>query len=496
MVDLALTEVEKFEGTLGQSRLEETREEASWRKQGIKVIQMLLPRLKRFLQSRQERMPEGEVLLDADLFRSFLYDGVEDIDEALSYFSDVSVAVADLNLAEGDKENLQGDIQPSLALVLLFLRDVETAENDLSYQRKIVVSGTGAKRFVRLEVNNIDPAANIRRITDNISATVMLSGTFSPLEAYELYCLGEEDRAQKLSLPNPFPRENRLLLAAKRATTQLEIREDADNREEISGHIRSIIEYVPGNVAVFFTSYPMMNNYRDVCLVSSRKVGKKLCVEPRSADEVPQLLEQFFSLGRRGGAVLTGVCGGKLAEGIDYKGDALNGVAVVGLPLAAYDEIQKEINGYYTKKYGKTKGMLIAYTLPAINRGLQAAGRVIRSESERGVLLFCDRRFGDDSLGGVNQFLPDWVRQELILVDAKEGRELIEEKVAQWKTEKNPAKSISDAKPPRSGSNRPRSHGKRDLRELAKSLGLGDSGHKGRAPPGSENRGISRVGQK
>ena len=154
-------------------------------------------------------------------------------------------------------------------------------------------------------------------------------------------------------------------------------------------------------------------------------MGKKLCVEPRSSDDVPSILQEFFRLAGRGGGVLTGVCGGKLAEGIDYKGEALNGVAVVGLPLAAYDEIQKEINGYYTRKYGKAKGMLIAYTLPAINRGLQAAGRVIRAESERGVLLFCDRRFGDDSLGGVKQFLPDWVRSELILVDAKEGRELI-----------------------------------------------------------------------
>jgi DNA excision repair protein ERCC-2 len=239
-----------------------------------------------------------------------------------------------------------------------------------------------------------------------------------------------------------------------------------------------------------------MNNYRDVCLVSSKKVGKKLCVEPRSADEVPQLLEQFFSLGRRGGAVLTGVCGGKLAEGIDYKGEALNGVVVVGLPLAAYDEIQKEINGYYTKKYGKTKGMLIAYTLPAINRGLQAAGRVIRSESERGVLLFCDRRFGDDSLGGVNQFLPDWVRGELILADAKEGGDLIKEKVAQWKIEKNPAKPICNDEPARPRSAKPRKPGKRDLRELARSLGLGDSGRKSRAAPGKENQGISGFGQK
>ncbi|MDD4162843.1 MAG: ATP-dependent DNA helicase [Methanothrix sp.] len=486
MIDLAETEVEKFEGTLGQARLDESREKASWRREGIRVIRLLLPRLKRFLMSRQERMPEGEALMDADLFRSFLYDGLGDIDEALSNFSDVAVAVADLNLAEGDRENLQGDIQPSLALVLLFLRDVETAEMDSSYQRKIVMNGTAGRKFARLEVNNIDPAANIRRITDNINATIMLSGTFSPLDAYELYCLGEENRAEKLSLPNPFPKENRLILAAKKATTQLEIREDADNREEISGHIRSIIECVPGNVAIFFTSYPMMNNYREVCLSSCRKAGKKLCIEPRSADEVPSILQEFFRLAGRGGGVLTGVCGGKLAEGIDYKGEALNGVAVVGLPLAAYDEIQKEINGYYTRKYGKAKGMLIAYTLPAINRGLQAAGRVIRAESERGVLLFCDRRFGDDSLGGVNCFLPDWVKGELMLVDAKEGRETILKKIAEWKMEKTQQSKTSHEEPQMPRRNRTRKPGKRDLSELARSLGLGGASTKRPAQKGEK----------
>lgn len=497
MVTLSEKEVEKFETTLGQARLEETRSDASWRREGIRVIRTLLPRLAKFLQSKQERMQEGEALLDADLFRSFLYKGIGNVDEALSYFSDVAVVVTDLNLAEGDRENLQGDIQPSLALVLLFLRDVETAEMNASYQRKIVVSSSGGKKFARLEVNNIDPAANVRRITDNISATVMLSGTFSPLSAYELYCLGEENRAQKLSLPNPFPKENRLILAAKKATTQLESREDAENREEISGHIKSIIECVPGNVAIFFTSYPMMNNYRDVCMASSKKVGKKLCIEPRSADEVPSLLDEFFSLGRRSGAVLTGVCGGKLAEGIDYKGEALNGVAVVGLPLAAYDEIQKEINGYYTRKYGKAKGMLIAYTLPAINRGLQAAGRVIRAESERGVLLLCDRRFGEDNLGGVNQFLPDWVRSELILVDARQGRELIADKIKQWKIDKPLEKKANDVESiPRVA--KPRKSGKRDLRDLARSLGLGDAHHKSIAAKGSSEakRGFSGSSQK
>jgi len=102
------------------------------------------------------------------------------------------------------------------------------------------------------------------------------------------------------------------------------------------------------------------------------------------------------------------------------------------LPLGVYDEIQREINSYYTGRYGKTDGMLIAYTLPAINRGLQAAGRVIRAESERGVLLFCDRRFSIDGLGSVKHFLPDWVQKEQIIVDAESGRKLMRAKEREW----------------------------------------------------------------
>jgi DNA excision repair protein ERCC-2 len=195
-----------------------------------------------------------------------------------------------------------------------------------------------------------------------------------------------------------------------------------------------------------------------------------LCIEPRSAEEVPEVLEEFFGLAGREGGVLLGVCGGKLAEGIDYRGEALIGVAVVGLPLAVYDDIQKETNAYYARKYGKAKGMLIAYTLPAMNRGLQAAGRVIRAESERGVLLFCDKRFGNDGLGGVRRFLPGWVREELVVADAGRCREIIKETIERWSRE-------PVCEPPYPVETRPRAAGsrKRDLRELAEKLGLTDS---------------------
>mgnify|MGYP001229525151 CR=1 FL=1 len=432
MIDLAEKEVEKYQQSMGQSRLEESSFDASSRLRGVEVIRTLLPRLRKYIQSRQSRMQEGEELLDADLFRGFLYRGYDDVEEILSAATEVAVMVAELELAEGDRENLQGDIEPSLAQVLLFLGDAEMAEKDDSYQRKITVTGTGDKKRAWLEVSNIDPAPLVRRVVDNINATVMLSGTLSPLDAYELYILGEEDRAKKISLPNPFPAENRLLMVAKTATTQLEKRDEAGNRREITEHIEVIIEEVPGNVAVFFTSYSMMNQYEATCKAAARRAGKMLYAEPRNSEDVPALLDDFFKAGKRRGAVLLGVSGGKLAEGIDYKGEALNGVAVVGLPLGFYNEIQREVNQYYIRKYGQNRGMLIAYTLPAINRGLQAAGRVIRDASERGVILFCDRRFREGGRGGVLSFLPKWIKDELIVTDAQKSREMVRARVASW----------------------------------------------------------------
>lgn len=432
MIDLAEKEVEKYQESMGQARLLESSLEASSRLRGVEVIKVLLPRLRKYIQSRQARVQEGEELLDADLFREFLYQGFDDVEEALSAATEVAVTVAELELAEGDRENLKGDIEPSLAHVLLFLGDVEMAERDLSYQRKITVTGTGDKKRAWLEVNNVDPAPLVRRVVDNINATVMLSGTLSPLEAYELYLLAEKDRAKKISLPNPFPPENRLLMVAKTATTQLEKRDEAANRREIADHIEAVIEEVAGNVAVFFTSYSMMSQYETTCKAAARKVGKLLYLEPRNAEDVPGILEDFFRAGKKRGAVLLGVSGGKLAEGIDYKGEALSGVAVVGLPLGFYNEIQREINQYYVRKYGQKNGMLIAYTLPAINRGLQGAGRVIRDASERGVILFCDRRFREAGRGGVLSFLPKWIRDELIVTDARKSREIIRARVAEW----------------------------------------------------------------
>lgn len=430
MLELAEREIERFEKALGQAKLGE--EHHDWRREGLKTARQLIPRIKKFIATKDARSKEGEALLDGEIFRQYVYEGVEDVDLALSYLSDIAVAIAEMKLAESDYETLYGDLQPSLASAVMFLREMEEAEHDPSYQRKIVTTSAGDRRWTRLEITKIDPAPVIRRVVDNVNATLMLSGTLSPIDAYELYCLGEAGRARKIILPNPFPEKNRLIIGAEKATTQLSARENPDNRRLISAYIGALIEEVPGNVAVFFTSYPMMSSYREICSSFARSARKQIFTEPRSAEEVPAILEEFFEAGRRRGAVLLGVSGGKLAEGIDYKGEALNGVAVVGLPLSVFDDIQKEVISYYTRKYGKKRGTLIAYTLPAINRGLQAAGRVIRAESERGIILLCDSRFVSTGLGGVRMYLPEWVQREMVSADPQRCRALIREKIKEW----------------------------------------------------------------
>ena len=84
---------------------------------------------------------------------------------------------------------------------------MEQAQGDDSYLEKITVTGSADRKWASLEVNKIDPAPVIRKITDNINATVMLSGTFSPLDAYELYFLGEEGRAERLVFPILSPKK-------------------------------------------------------------------------------------------------------------------------------------------------------------------------------------------------------------------------------------------------------------------------------------------------
>ena len=107
-------------------------------------------------------------------------------------------------------------------------------------------------------------------------------------------------------------------------------------------------------------------------------------------EERDEVIEKFKSYKDKGG-VLLGVSGGSFSEGIDLIGDYLKGVIIVGLPLARPDVETKELIKYYDEKF--SKGWDYGYILPGMTKAIQASGRCIRSETDKGVIIFLDERY-------------------------------------------------------------------------------------------------------
>ena len=123
-----------------------------------------------------------------------------------------------------------------------------------------------------------------------------------------------------------------------------------------------------------------------------------------------------------GGSLLLGVMGGSLSEGVDYKDNLLSGVFVIGLPFAPPSLEVKELRDYFKGKFGFVLGEEYSYIYPAMNKILQAAGRSIRSESDRAVVVLMDDRLKEPKY---LKFLPEDLRPALL--EGKTMEKAIEE---------------------------------------------------------------------
>jgi DNA excision repair protein ERCC-2 len=238
--------------------------------------------------------------------------------------------------------------------------------------------------FKELEYSCLDPSILSSNIFDEIYSAVIMSGTLLPLAMYA-DLLGLKN-AKKQKYWSPFPAENRRCIIVPKTSTKYSSRSE-NMYSQMAKLISNYSIAIPGNVAVFFPSYYLRDQV-------ARKIlsTKKILQEERGMDKEAKevFLKQFHSYKEKG-AVLLGVTGANFAEGIDFPGDLLQGVIVVGIPLARPDLKTNETINYYDIKFGK--GWDYAYTYPAINKCIQSAGRCIRSESDRGVIIYLDERF-------------------------------------------------------------------------------------------------------
>jgi DNA excision repair protein ERCC-2 len=243
------------------------------------------------------------------------------------------------------------------------------------------------KPFVSLKYRCLDPSLITKPLIEEAHSIICMSGTLHPIEMYESI-LGFK-QVNKKTFPNPFPSENKLSLIVPLTTTKYTKR-DSKMYSSIANQVFSLIKNIPGNSLVFFPSYSL----RDDIYSYFPEEAKNIFLEEQgtSKEQKEKLLDRFKRHSKEGSTILA-VASGSLGEGIDLPGDYLKAVIIVGLPLAKPDLETQELIKYYDEKFGKGAGRMYGYTYPAIIKCLQNAGRCIRSETDRGTIIYVDERY-------------------------------------------------------------------------------------------------------
>ncbi|MBK5191272.1 MAG: ATP-dependent DNA helicase [Methanosarcinales archaeon] len=239
----------------------------------------------------------------------------------------------------------------------------------------------------------LDPSVISAPIFARVHATIMMSGTLCPTEMYADVLGATPERiigkaVAMMEYKSPFPEENRQIVVTKELTTKYTKRGE-EMYMKVAEKISEVAQYVKGGMAVFFPSYALL---KSIAAHLPEDVSRRAMVERREMkkEEKNRLYE---SLRDTNDGILLAVQGGSFSEGMDYESNTLKAIIVVGLPLSPPTLEVKLIEGYYTGKYGAEKGRLYGYLYPAVTKVLQAAGRGIRSEQDRCIIVLMDYRF-------------------------------------------------------------------------------------------------------
>ena len=265
-----------------------------------------------------------------------------------------------------------------------------------------------------------DPAALLAERYGGYRQVVGFSATLKPFDYYVRLCGLDAEKVRTAEFASPFPAERRKILIIPQISTRYSRRER--NYAKIAEAIERIVALRRGNYFVFLPSFDFLEK---VAALFRPAAGFAVLRQERGMKAAG--LEAILAALRSGETptIVFAVQGGSFAEGIDYAGETVIGAFVVGPPLPSYDLEREEMKGYYQQHYGA--GFDYAYVIPAMAKAIQAAGRVIRSETDRGLIVLMDSRFVEPPYAGA---MPaDWFDS-----DAKElvSRRILTEVAEFW----------------------------------------------------------------
>lgn len=248
---------------------------------------------------------------------------------------------------------------------------------------------------VKIKLFCLDPSKLLRDTLVKGKSAVFFSATLLPME-YHHNILGGDEDDYRIYLDSPFPDRNKCVLIGDNISTRYKERDKSYTH--IAQYINSVLMAKSGNYLIFFPSYKYMNSVYDVFTHKYPELQAYIQSPNMSEDEREDFLS-LFRINPQGNTIGFCVLGGVFSEGIDLKEDRLIGVIVVGVGLPQICLERNIIKDYFQNK--NNLGFEYSYMYPGMNKVLQAAGRLIRTEDDKGIILLIDERFSYKTYQGL-----------------------------------------------------------------------------------------------
>lgn len=274
-------------------------------------------------------------------------------------------------------------------------------------------------RFL-LKLFCVNPAANLQKCLDKGNSAIFFSATLLPIQYYKKLLSTEKDN-YAIYIDSSFDTEKRLLMNGVDVSTRYTMR-SKEMYHRYAEYIFRTVKVKMGNYLIFFPSYRFMEDvYREFAgLLAEKEEEMDLVIQQQHMDEEER--ENFlcaFEEGRENSLIGFGVLGGIFSEGIDLTNEKLIGTMIIGTGFPQVCNEREILKNYFDQK--GLSGFDYAYRYPGMNKVLQAAGRVIRTEDDHGVILLLDERFQKEK--GKEIFPKEWADCERCRLD------LVEEKI-------------------------------------------------------------------
>lgn len=266
-----------------------------------------------------------------------------------------------------------------------------------------------------LKLYCVDPSLNLQECIDKGNAAIFFSATFLPIRYYKSLLSTKQDN-YAVYAETAFTEDQSLLLLGRDVSSRY-TRRNQDEYRRIAEYIRKTGQAQKGNYMVFFPSYKMMQEVYEVFEgLNCGEMETCMQVSGMKEEEREAFLGQFAAEHERSFLAFC-VMGGIFGEGIDLKNEQLIGAVVVGTGLPQISNEREILMRYYDERSGE--GFDYAYRYPGMNKVLQAAGRVIRTVDDRGVILLLDDRFTRREYESL--FPKEWERRSSCTVESVSG---------------------------------------------------------------------------